>query len=307
MSTPIIVPEWLQRYLPAPPVLASLTWPDLSPLSCSLPASPPPTPVAPARRFGDHLPRIPPELSKSLEYSEYTSPRFERDRGAAHFLRRDTAHFLQVYEWRCEEEDIKHEFGQKYCQDPPHPDRAASTPQFLKDNRRLKGYLACAHACLLIRSALLEAQKSAQAVTDAAVASLSNNNYLHSWLPDLPRWRVRRLGVLYTQECRGFVPDPTWGSTLAWTDTTWANDWASGVSGTWGAKEWGTGTWGEGVEIGAGTWTVLTRRRTGKQKRVRRGLRHMGRHRPFGECELILPAYLVGGRRYSRPQCHSYN
>ncbi|KAJ6475385.1 hypothetical protein C8R45DRAFT_935013 [Mycena sanguinolenta] len=154
-----------------------------TPLSCSLPASPPPTPVAPARRFGDHLPRVPPELSKSLEYSEYTSPDYQIDRGPAHFR--------LVYEWRCEEEDIKHEFGQKYAQDPPHADCAAATPQFLKDNRRLNGYLACAHACLLIRGVLLSAHEAAQAFTDTAVASLSTDHYLHAWLADIPKRKTR--------------------------------------------------------------------------------------------------------------------
>ncbi|KAJ7025492.1 hypothetical protein C8F04DRAFT_1191385 [Mycena alexandri] len=205
---------------------------------------------------------------------------------------------IPLTEWWGEERDIKDAFKTLYPQSPPHPDRANSSPSFLRDSRRLVARLACAHAIFLLRSALYrEEEKIAAAAAEVedviqlAMAPLLSTEYLAAWL-NLPGYKVFYLGLsdkspwssqrvddtlYYAHEERVATGQtwPGWGSAAGWATTGWDTTWDSDADGTWGSSTGGgagwdnsasgtsawDSTWANGGWAGGGGWDARQPRR----------------------------------------------
>ncbi|KAJ7874257.1 hypothetical protein B0H13DRAFT_2348669 [Mycena leptocephala] len=109
-----------------------------------------------------------------------------------HWSNGPPSHTTPLLDSWTEARRLKHVFGHKYPEGDSR--RATQNEVFLRDRRRLIGHLACAHAIYQRRIAIIDRITNAEETLRVAIASLSTDGYLGSWL-DLPAKRVRLLGV----------------------------------------------------------------------------------------------------------------
>ncbi|KAJ7029323.1 hypothetical protein C8F04DRAFT_1264985 [Mycena alexandri] len=143
-------------------------------------------------------------------------------------------HILLLHtQMSAEEGSLRFSFALRYPMNPPHPDRASATDQFLRDRATLYAHLVCSHAIFLTRRRQqeiidVEAARAEAAAAEAAeyIASLTHDTYVAAWLCVDPE-DIKSLDIAPEPPQ---IPSPV--LPLPW--TSWGNGTLSGIGGAWG-------------------------------------------------------------------------
>ncbi|KAJ7873671.1 hypothetical protein B0H13DRAFT_2348907 [Mycena leptocephala] len=148
---------------------------------------------------------------------------------------------------------LRRRFRQKYPYEAP--ERTQLPPQFIQDNARLEGQLACIYAVAGFRERLIDnAILAARADVDAAIEFLADD-FIKAWGPRKSAKSAARRAKALADEAAARQQQHIRESSLIWDEEH--NGWGSG--GGWGdtGTGWGTGDWSGGA-TGWGSWATNT-------------------------------------------------
>ncbi|KAJ7074820.1 hypothetical protein B0H15DRAFT_957014 [Mycena belliarum] len=207
-----------------------------------------------------YTPPLAPRRYHSFYYAEYhDGPQFTEAYQPTRFCQR--LHRL-LREAAAQERRLRHAFATTYPRWAPCPPRDNRSPEFLRDNRRLEGLLACSDAIAIIAQHVLTLAED----ENAAILELLAESFYDAWLS---LGEVSRVSVDDIHSARCAL---AWGSPLTTASMApgkrnarldegwcWTTRGASGeqpvIGNSWGSSSvdgWGTDLDGWGTDMGGG-------------------------------------------------------